>query len=350
MALKFISGCGDHLLAGQKTMKWDVFQDCPISINGGEDGNACFSAGLTAYTRVRALKKIVLNPLNQVIFGARNKFATSYPLAGGTTYVVAAIHYGAGGAYSEATKQLSLNIDTTGHLYVVRGGWAGTVLGTSAIVFPAVTWKYLEVKAVVHQTTGSVEVRVDDVVHLNLSGIDTQDLGSSSIDAVEYIPWAVDDVYIMDLTATTDNPYITFLGKNLRVLPVRMSSIGLAQWTPPSGLNNVQAINDITPANTYSESRTIGNTDLFVPESLPVDATTILAVQSNLIGRKLDAMYSVRIADVADISGTPYAASYHEMTLADTDHLTLRAVAPDDGLAWTRTKYNASRRGFRRVA
>jgi hypothetical protein len=353
MALEFISTCGEHLTAAQKSGlgKWDVFQDCVIDATGGVDGGACLDSSLAPYTRVRVIKKISLSPVNSVIFGGRWYSDIAFPLTGFGTYVVAAIHYGGGGAYSFSTKQLSLNITADGYLYVRRGNYSGTTLATATTALVGLTWYYLEMKVVVHPSAGSIQLLVDDVEFLNVTGLNTQALGTTAIDAVEYIPWRIDDVYIMSTTARTGNPYVTFLGKNLHVIPNRMQSMSQLQWTPPSGLNNLQAVNDATPAGTYSEASVAGTTDLFIPTLLPPEVTTVIAVQSNLTAKKLSGTYSARLADVAEVGGVPYAAPYKELTTMATDHLTMLASAPDNpAVAWTRDQYNASRRGFRRIA
>ena len=347
--LKFISACGAHLTTAQKSGlgKWDVFQDSVVDPTGGIDGGACFQSGLSAYTRVRCVKKVSLSPANEVIFGWRHYVDTTFPLTGFAGYLIAAIHYGGGGSYFNSTKQISLNITTDGRLYFTRGSWDGPVLGTATRQLLSLTWTFIEVKAVIHPTAGSLLLHVDDEVYLNLTGINTQGLGTTSIDAVEYIPWGVDDVYIMDTTAVAGNPYVDFFGSRFRVIPNRMESENSVQWTPPGGMTNIDGINDSTPDGRSNIAGSVGLTDLYVPTPLPLSVATVLAVQSNI---SCISDGSASVADVTKIDSTTYEGPANSMPALEKDQLTLMASAPDDGLAWTREKYNASLRGYKRTA
>jgi hypothetical protein len=55
----------------------------------------------------------------------------------------------------------------------VRDG-ANTILGTGTFEIPENTWIYMEVRIKIHDTAGEVEVRFNEQVDINLSGVDTK--------------------------------------------------------------------------------------------------------------------------------------------------------------------------------
>jgi hypothetical protein len=67
------------------------------------------------------------------------------------------------------TNQLSLGLNGDGTLSVRR---AGTTLGTTALALVFGAWYYLELKATIHDTTGSAEVRVNGVSRLGMTNVD----------------------------------------------------------------------------------------------------------------------------------------------------------------------------------
>ena len=62
-----------------------------------------------------------------------------------------------------------------------RRGSGATVLGTSASSYSHTTQRHFEAKLFVNNSTGTLQVRVDGVVALNLSGIDTQEQSTDDI-------------------------------------------------------------------------------------------------------------------------------------------------------------------------
>ena len=348
MALKFFCSCGDDRTLAQLLQKWDVCND--FTVGSGYNGTNAFVITVAPYTRVRAVKKVTLTPSNRVIAGFRWHMppGSAFPLSGVYAwYVLWAVHAGAG-PYNESTKQVSLNLLNDGKLEVRRGGYAGTVLGTTAsVVLANATWAYVELDVTVGPT-GSVTLRVDDVVVLFLAGVNTQALGSAAINAVEWIPWTLDDVYLCDASPTPDNPYTTFLGSRFHVLATRAIAPSVTQWTPVSGTNlsNVAASG---PDGACNRAAFAGAIDLFQPD--PVDGAypEILAVQSNLTGHRVSSASTPTVASVVEIDGVRYAGSADALGNADVDARTIWAMAPDTGDPWTRTVWNAAVAGYQRV-
>lgn len=82
---------------------------------------------------------------------------------------------------SGGIQHLVVYVDGTGHIVAKRGG---TTLDTSVNVFPAANAYYhIEIVSVTGDT-GSVEIKVDGVTWLTLSGVDTKNGGTGLIDTL----------------------------------------------------------------------------------------------------------------------------------------------------------------------
>lgn len=103
------------------------------------------------------------------------------------------------------TQHITVNVTATGVVEVRRGTISGTVLASSAAgVVTAAAWFYVEAKVKLHDTTGSVEVRVNGVqVIAPTTGLDTKNAGTkTTFDAVRLVgsntpQFTYDDVYIV---------------------------------------------------------------------------------------------------------------------------------------------------------
>jgi hypothetical protein len=125
--------------------------------------------------------------------------------------------------YDSGSVQITLTIDLSGTVKVYRGypsafGGAGTVLGTgSSIISPLNAWHYLETKVVISTTVGTVDVHLDGVSILSLTGQNTQATSNATWNQVSIgLPAPagsntvyVDDFYLCDTTGSFNN---TFLG------------------------------------------------------------------------------------------------------------------------------------------
>lgn len=351
MALQFMCSCGDHLADADMLQKWDVYNDTFVTASGYNSTKA-FDSGISVYSRPRCVKRVTLSPVNEVVFGFRVYAAAgTFPISGAWTYVaLAAVHYAGASAFSFATKQLSLNVETDGKLSLKRGGGSGTLLATSAATCLANdTWTYVEVHAKVDNTQGSVTVYADNVAVISVTGIDTQALSAASIDGVEFVPWRIDDVYICDRTATAANPYVSPFGKGFHVMVNRTSADSTVQWTPASGTNE-DCIDDATPDGTQNSAAFAGKQDLFTMAALSSSVDRIYAVQSNLIAKKSASSSGATLADVCQMDGTDIVATAQSLDTALTDKRTIYATTPDDHREWDYATYNATLRGYRRVA
>lgn len=88
-----------------------------------------------------------------------------------------------GGATSHVTI-----LTTAAGGFTVRRGASGTTLGTTVgDLYTTTTWAYVEIQARLHDTDGSVTIRVDGVERLALTGTDTRNGGTKTVfDGIQF--------------------------------------------------------------------------------------------------------------------------------------------------------------------
>jgi hypothetical protein len=256
------------------------------------------------------------------------------------------------------TSQIQIGIDPTGHLFAKRGS---TLLGTSTTTVAINSYRYLEAKVTVNSTTGSVVVRLDGTVVINLTGVNTQASGTAQITVINIgctVQFAIvylDDTYICDTTTpnSAGNNNADFLG-DVKVNALLPSAVGgFTQWTR-AGTNTGQdysQINELTPPDedtTYVTDATIGDRDSFKFTPFTLVGSIFGAVLWTR-ARKDDAgtrtLASVARSSAVDIVGSNYnlAATYQY-------YGTVFEIDPATTALWTTLGLNAAEFGFKTIA
>jgi hypothetical protein len=238
-----------------------------------------------------------------------------------------------------ATTHLTLGLNVSGQIVLKCGA---TVLATGSTLLILNAWRYVEISATINDTTGSVVVRVDNVVDISFTG-DTKNGGTNTtIDAVTVLAptgssGAFDDLYICDTNGSVNN---TFLG-DVRVQTLLPTGAGASTQFTPSVGSNWDNVND-TPyvSTTYNSSATVGNGDTYAMGDLLSGTGTIFGVQDNILALKSDAgAASIKAAiksgatvyyDTAVALGTTLGAS-----------VAVRETDPATSAAWTSTNLDA---------
>lgn len=188
--------------------------------------------------------------------------------------------------------QISLRWDANRHVQIYRGDGV-TLLATSTNVMALNVWYYVEVKANVNSTTGSVDVHVDGISWASFSG-NTQQAAFTTLDKVNVGTtvtsggngtWA-DDVYVLDSTGSA--PYNTYLG-DVTVRTLLPTAAGdLTQWTP-SVAPNWDAVNEANSSSTdFVGAATTALKDLYQVTDIPA-GSTVYAIQNWVYAAKSDA-------------------------------------------------------------
>ena len=242
------------------------------------------------------------------------------------------------------------------HLQFHRTGGTA-LLGTAYNIFRPDRWTYVEIKVTIDDTTGAIEVKANNVQVLNLTNIDTRDLGTTAtIDTIQFSGitgtadnskenFLLDDMYITDTSGSNNT---SFLGP-IKVEELLPDGAGDTTNFTPSAGSNYQNV-DETPRDddtTYNSDSTSTNKDLFTASNLSLIDSTVFGVQVTPECRVTDATtYGVKpkckhstsegtgtsqtVSDTANYSGFPHVFELN----------------PSTSTAWTVTTVNAMQIGY----
>jgi hypothetical protein len=303
MTLLYFDGCQDASVA--RKPEWLAGATALSSI--GRDGSTNGSMGLGNATL--ALPSTATTCI--VGFGfnmAANQF-------GGTGLRLVCFSNAAG------TQQLTLVINTTGQIEARKGTATGTLLGTSSghDLIQGSTWQHLQVKATLHLTAGVVEVRLDGVTVLSLSGVSTStatadtthvSFNSQSGSGANF---QIDDLYILDAvdaTATQGRANNNYLG-DLKVTTLIPTANGdLTAWSKSTGTVSAALVDEVPPNTTdYIFSSTVAQRELMVLPDLSGTTGNVYGVRVSHYSLKSDAGASSVKTLVKESGGTITAQS-----------------------------------------
>lgn len=246
------------------------------------------------------------------------------------------------------TKHVDLRTDNSGKLMVSRNG---TQIGsTGATTLSLNTWYYIEFKATIHDTTGSFEVRINEVVENmgTTTGLDTRNGGTGYIDHVIFGNdiqslsnfWYGDDFYALDTqTVDPDQPNNTYLG-DIAVRTLLPSGAGnTTQMTPSTG-SNYACVDEAAPDTTdYVSETTTGEKDTYAMGDLPSAASSVKAVKGLIYMAKQDA--GARTARlVVRSSGTDYESDSKTVSDSYAYGQYIWETDPATGGAWATSQPN----------
>lgn len=250
---------------------------------------------------------------------------------------------------------LSLFSTSSGAIAIYRGDFAA-LLGTTAAFFTVGNWTWLQVKLVIHDTAGSVEIRDSSGgVIIAISGVDTRNAGTGYCDTVSLGQAAgsgaqqteyFDDWHVWDSTGSICNTWTNDTRIDHRLPSGAGNS---AQFTPSAGANYA-AVDDVT-FNTadYVDSATAGHKDTYEFGDISHSPPSIFGVVLTAVAQKDDAGARA-LKLVARSGGTDYAGA--STTLNQGSYVRavdVREVDPATGVAWTQAGYNAAEIGFENV-
>lgn len=254
---------------------------------------------------------------------------------------------------------LSIKVDSLNNVVGQQAASSGgpTLFTQAAPMRLDNVWRYWEHKLKIGGgTTGSYELRIDELPVVTLSGIDTRISGSSPA-TIERVTLGgsgvVDDFYIADTLGATDND---FQG-DLRMFAIHPngSVATLSNWTPKSLPENWQEVKDIQTDNlaTYVTTGVVGTKDIYEYDDPNLPAGTVVVCIATMTS-------AARLSDAGPRQLTAYvrggvgsatptvevAGGLHQ--LSDTYYMEqfLNATNPATGARWTPAELNAIRAGF----
>lgn len=244
-----------------------------------------------------------------------------------------------------SANYLCVGVLANGSIQVWRGNSFGTnVLGTTdADIISSDVWHHIGVEVTRSASTGTVNVYVDGVQQLALTGVNT---GSTNWDLVNLCKYnaecLVDDLYIVDAA--------TWLGE-ARVSPLAVTAdTAQADFTPSTGSDNYACVDDIPPNLTdYVSSSTVGNKDLYEIADLSYTPVNILGVKITSYASKDD--ITTRTARNIIKSGAT-SANGATNALSNTPRFVedIWETDPNTGVAWIKSGVDALEIGVEVVA
>lgn len=185
---------------------------------------------------------------------------------------------------SNGTSQIELCL-SAGNVMQYKLGRDGTVLATGTTVLTAGVWYYIEGHVVIHDTTGSLALRINEVVEssMTVSGIDTRNDAAGGGDKCDRVYLGdggtqLDDIYINDTTGSVNTGYsgdIAVIG----VVPnAAGDNTGLSRGGSDSGSNWGQ-VDEVPPndATDYVYGTDTSSYDLY---NIPSVSSILASVQS----------------------------------------------------------------------
>lgn len=196
--------------------------------------------------------------------------------------------------------QVSIICQSTGTIAAYRGNGTGTLLGTSAS--PAIVAEaYQHVEAVVFfsNTVGTVEVRVNGVTVLSLSGQDTVNTANVECSQIGICGSSngsnsggqlhIDDIFCYDSSGSYNN---TFIGDRRVLLRALDGDTSEADWTVVGAANGFTALATPDGDTSYISAGPVGSpldSSEFTLTDMPAGVSAISAVQIVHMERKTEA-------------------------------------------------------------
>lgn len=342
MSLLFIEGFDHYGGSGtnlQNGAKWNAYNN-RAGLNGSTPRTGPYAVALYGDDNLTK----ILSPAGDVFIAG---FAIRNSALG--TGGINIIQFQEGG-----TVHIAVTIDASGFLVVKRDTTTLATATTHPIV--ANSWYYIEVKVVIHDTTGSVTVHVDTETPTfsgSLTGIDTKNGGTGNVDRVVFnghysYPYCLfDDIYICDDAGSTNN---NFLGICVVETLLPQTGAGTHQdFTPSSGTDHGAMVDEasVDDDTTYNSSLTVGHQDSYNYPSLALTGS-ILGIQTALYTKKSDAGART-VAPLVRTASTTTPGAAVSPTTSYKYYSQLWESKPAGG-AWTESDINALEVGMKIVS
>lgn len=266
---------------------------------------------------------------------------------------------------SDNSVQTTLAIQKGGtpermRLRVYRGDIAtGTVLAETDYILKYSVWYYLEWQVLLHNSIGTVEVRINTNPVIDADTLDTAEQDTNQADTLRFgavrrsagTGSLLDDIYILNGIDAGDGDNLTFLGDKI-VEGVRPTSDAAAGWAPSSmAAENFEMVDDATPDgdSTYVESTTNNQKDLYGFPNVSHAKAGISGVKIHHLAR-LTASGSRDIETKVKQGETEVAGATHTVDETSYEYSTeILERDPTDDALWTESKLNAVELGVESV-
>ena len=335
MSLLFLDSF-DHYATADLTAKWTSITNTPAITSGGRRSTNCVELQSGEHVK----KTLAPGDTTGVVGFALNP--------GNPSSAFDVFYF-----MDVASQQVGVRVLSNLTLQVQRGG--STTLGTSTLALNASTYYYIEFKALISNTVGTYEVRVNGVNWVSGTGADTQATANAVWNGIDVVGGngtaLVDDLYVLDGVASADPTYPdnTFLG-DVRIDALFPTAEGTTiEWTPSTGTNNAALVDETPPDTTDYNSAAATEKDTYTMPDVPVSGALILGYQVCLYLEKTDAG-ACTVAPVIRSVGSDYVGTAIAPSNGSYAYfLAPYSVDPATNLVPTEANWNAGEVGVKRV-
>jgi len=238
------------------------------------------------------------------------------------------------------SRSIWFRILADGRFQILR---VGVVLVTGTFAMTTDVWTYLELKVVIHDSVGKIELRINGnpTPDIDFTG-DTSDFAADEIDGFKLQGAGqnldYDDFYLDD-SAFHGDVFVETL--------VADGAGAAADWTPSAG-SNFENVEELPPDDdtTYNESLTVTDKDRFTHGDLPANTNVVLGVQVSVWARKTlagtRALRTIAYDGTTEGEGVPKFLGTDYVWYSDMfeDH-------PTDANPWTESEVNSAEFGYK---
>lgn len=374
MALLFLDSF-DHYSTAHITRKWTeneltalavdaddgLVTGCYVRPTGGRRGGGCLRISSVSWHR-HLFKTIAPAPTSPtVVVGCAFRYTV------GPNFCLPFLWVGeAGGAH------VGLALETDGTLKVICGTdfWEfpltssrnySVIDDSRAVALHQDVWYYVELKATIHASAGTWELRVNEETISSGSGVCTRNTtypgtGQWNVLGFHQLGYAartggsydIDDLYVLDGAGSSGND---FFG-DVEIYAHHPSGAGSSSdWTPTSG-DNYEMVDDETPDDdtTVNATTTVDHADLFEMATMHNPTGEIYGLQI-VGGYQKDESGTAQLQQGIKVNGTVYYADTKYPSSGSYCYETdCYSVSPDTGDRFTAEEFNSIEAGYKRTA
>lgn len=235
----------------------------------------------------------------------------------------------------------ALRVTSNGAIQI-QSEFDGTTLAQSGPRLLAGTWHHIEVQAIISSSVGQVEVRVDGVSAVAVSGVD---LGSEPMGEIMWHAddgsHHVDDLVFYDFTGDVANDWLGPV-RVVTVYPEIDASSIPGDWSVTGAGSGADAVSGVPDDDTsYIQADEAGYRATFGVGALPENIGGIVGVYAQARSKQIDAgSSSIRLKMQSNAAET--VGDTEQLTPTYTYNGWAFTIDPDANDAWTKTTFEAA--------
>lgn len=230
-------------------------------------------------------------------------------------------------------------------------------LGTSTGLLAANSWNHIEAFIAVDSTDGAVEVRLNGVTIMNLTGINTDINGTGEVSQYASFmsrnigtsgSYFIDDVIAWDTAGSVNND---FIGDKKVFTDFPNADTAVADWTPSSGSSLFAMVDQTAPDDdtTYDSASSSGEAMELGYPAVDASVVTVAAVILVSRARKTDAGTCTLLQGTVS-SGSTAEGVDHPITTQYTYYEDAIEVDPHTSAPWLPAAVSAAKHKIARSA